>query len=99
MKKFYQLIKANYNKKVIKDYLAVSGSNIALQPIALLKSFFVAKYLGPSDYGLLKSIDLIRMLNKYGNLGFRQTANREVGDSIGKNNHLKTSYEKKKQVA
>ena len=43
----------------------------------------VAKYLGPADFGLLKSIELVQMLNKYGNLGFRLTANREVGNLIG----------------
>ena len=64
--------------------MAVAGSNLAVRPILLLKSFIVAKYLGPADYGLFKTIELIQMLNKYGNLGFRQTANREVGDLIGK---------------
>jgi len=70
-------------KKAVKDFFGVVGLNLALKPIVLLKSFMVAKYLGPSDYGILKSLELITLLNKYGNLGFNGAATREVGDAIG----------------
>ena len=78
-----------FKKKVVKDFLAVLFSNLALRPIQFLKSFIVAKYLGPTDYGLLKTIDLVQMLNKYGTLGFNTTASREVGNLLGKNDKAK----------
>ena len=49
----------------------------------LVKGIVVAKYLGPADYGLLKSIELIQMLNKYGSLGFNTALTREAGNAIG----------------
>lgn len=78
-----KLDKAFFKKKVVKDFIAMFSTDIALQPISVLKEFVVAKYLGPSDYGILKSLELIRMLNKYGSTGFNSTALREVGDTIG----------------
>jgi len=73
-------------KRVVRNYLAISGSEIALRPIQALKEYFVTKYLGPADYGLLKSIELIKMLNKYGSFGFKAAAAREIGDAHGKEN-------------
>ena len=78
-----------FKKKVVKDFAAIAGANLALRPIQLLKGFIVAKYLGPADYGLLKTIELIQLLNKYGSLGFNTTAAREVGNAIGDKNTQK----------
>ena len=75
-----------FNKKVVKDFTAIAGSNIILRPIQLIKGITVAKYLGPADYGLLKAIELIQMLNKYGSLGFNTAATREAGNAIGSKN-------------
>ena len=83
-----------FKKKVVKDFLAVLFSNLALRPIQFLKSFVVAKYLGPSDYGLLKTIELVQMLNKYGSLGFNTTASREVGNLLGENDRVKADIVK-----
>jgi O-antigen/teichoic acid export membrane protein len=77
------LIKSFFRKKVIKDLLSVAGFNFALKPIQIFRSFIVAKYLGPSEYGILASLQLIQMLNKYGNLGFNTTAGREAGHALG----------------
>ena len=65
-------------KRSIKDIAALSGANLALRPIQFIKSFLVAKYLGPADYGLLTGVNLIRQLSKFGNLGFKAVATREV---------------------
>lgn len=81
-----QLRKEHLHKKVVKDFLAVVGSNLAIKPILFLKGFIVAKYLGPGDYGILKTVELIQLLNKYGSLGFNMTAAREVGNAIGAKN-------------
>ncbi len=71
-------------KKVVKDFFAVTSTNIILQPIQVVKGFVVANFLGPADYGLLKSIELIQMLNKFGNLGFKTVAQREVANARSK---------------
>ena len=70
--------------KTLKDYLAIAGTNIILQPIQLIKSIVVAKFLGPDSFGILKSLELIQMLDKYGNLGFRAAAAREIGNAKGR---------------
>ena len=87
LNKVKQKINSNkYTKrKSIKDFSAIVGANIGLRPIQLIKSFIVAKYLGPADYGILQSTQLITMLNKFGNLGFTQVASREIGVLRGKN--------------
>ncbi len=57
-----------------------------------MRSYFVAKYLGPADYGLLQSIDLIQKLNKYGSLGLKPVAQREIGHAIGKEDYEQADY-------
>lgn len=73
-------------KKSTKDIFWMIGSNIAIKPLQVVKSFFVAKHLGPEHYGILKSVELIQMLNKFGNLGFNSTVIRNVGTKINQNN-------------
>ncbi len=62
--------------------------NLAIKPVTIFRGFIVANILGPADYGILKSIDLIQKLNKYGNLGFNYTAKREdvINMKVGLNN-------------
>ena len=85
IKKIFKIefYKRMYHKKVVRDFSAVVGLNFALKPIQFIKSFIVAKYLGPAEYGILASVQLIQMLDKYGNLGFKSTAKREVGNALG----------------
>lgn len=71
-------IREFFQKKAVKDFSAISGSDLALKPIGFLKSFLVAKYLQVADYGLLSGVNLVNDLAKYGNLGFRIVATREV---------------------
>lgn len=78
-------------KKVTKDFFWVVGFKLATKPVHFIRSFMVAKYLGPSEYGLLASLNLITLLNKYGNLGFNATARREIGNAIGDNNFKKVN--------
>ena len=65
--------------KSVKDISWMIGANILIKPFQVVKSFVVARYLGPEDYGILKSVELIQMLNKFGDLGFNSTVIREVG--------------------
>jgi len=83
--------KALFKKKTGRDFLAVVGSELALRPVQFLKGFVVAKYLGPADYGILKAVELIQMMNKYGTLGFRPAAAREIGNAIGKDDKEKAN--------
>lgn len=83
MKKTLKKIKNVTGKKVVKDYLSVAGANVLLQPIQIIKGFFVANVLGPADYGILKTVELVQMLNKFGNLGFKVVANREMSHALG----------------
>ena len=78
-----------FKSKSIKDYIAVVSSDWALKPLQFLKSFVVAKYLGPEQYGILKTAELVTMLNKFGNLGFNATAQREIGAANGKGDLLR----------
>ena len=66
------------NSKGLKDIISLSGVQILLRPLQFLKSFVVAKYLGPEVFGILKSVELISMLNKFGSLGFKPTIIRNV---------------------
>ena len=78
-----------FNKKVVKDFTSIVGANILLRPIQLIKGIVVAKFLGPADYGLLKTVELIQMLNKYGSLGFNTALTREAGNAIGNKDNEK----------
>ena len=72
-----------FKKKVVKDYLSVTGANVLLQPLNIIKGFVVAGVLGPENYGILKSIEIIPMLSKFGSLGFKAVANREISHALG----------------
>ncbi len=67
-----------FEKKSRRDLFAISASTLSNQIVGLFRGFFVAKFLGPTDYGILKATQLISMLDKYGSLGFRSVAKREV---------------------
>jgi O-antigen/teichoic acid export membrane protein len=81
--KYYKKITEELGKrKSLKDILSLTGVQLALRPLQILKSFVVAKYLGPETYGILKSVELIGMLNKFGSLGFRPTVIRNASTAI-----------------
>ena len=82
-------LKALYKKKFIRDISWMLSANILIKPFQIVKSYFVARYLGPEQYGILKSVELIQMLNKFGDLGFVNTAIRDSGELIGSKNKEK----------
>ena len=67
-----------FKNKSLFDVFYMVGSEISIKPLQLIKSIIVAKYLGPSSFGILKSVELIQMLNKFGSLGFKPTIIRNV---------------------
>ncbi len=78
-------------KKSFKDFISLVSVTFLMQPIAIIKNFIVAKYLGPADFGLIKSVELIQMMNKFGNLGFVSVAQREIGTANGQNDFVKAN--------
>src|SRR4030065_595370 len=86
-----QKIKETYTgllkKKTFKSFAAVSISSFALKPVGFLREFFIAKFLTPEYYGILKSLEMIQMLNKFGSLGFNATASREAGHLYGESQY------------
>lgn len=85
-------IKEIRQKKSFKDFSYLFLSNLALRPIQFVKGIIIAKYIDPSAYGLYRSGELILMLNKFGNLGFNSTAQREIGQARGENNIEKEKF-------
>lgn len=61
-----------------RNYKYVLGSGIIVSIVSALRGFFVAKILGPVDFGLLKGVQLVSDLSKYGNLGFSAVVSRDV---------------------
>lgn len=72
------MIKNLFKKKSAKDLSVIFSATFANQVIGIVRGFFVAKFLGPRDFGVLKAIQLITMLDKFGSLGFKAVAVREV---------------------
>ena len=64
--------------KSFRDYLAVFRATFVNQILGVLRGFVVAKFLGPADYGLMSSVRLISMLDKFGSLGLVPVVTREV---------------------
>ena len=86
MKKLLTKFKLSIENKSYLDIIYMISGNMLIKPFQLVKSFVVAKYLGPEEYGLLKSVELIQMLNKFGDLGFNSTVIRDVGSLKGDSN-------------
>ena len=84
MRKIITKIKSS---KSLRDIITLSGAQLALRPLQIAKSFVVAKYLGPEMFGILKSVELIGMLNKFGSLGFRPTVIRNASTAIAQGNY------------
>ena len=76
-------IKGLFERKYVRDIAWMISANIIIKPFQIIKSFFVAKFLGPEQYGILKSVELIQMLNKFGDLGFVSTVIRDAGELVG----------------
>ena len=86
LKKYIQKLKKS---KSISDIFKLGSAQILIRPFQILKSFIVARFLGPEVYGVLKSVEIIQMLNKFGNLGFNATVIRDGIPYITLNEKLK----------
>lgn len=79
-----------FKRKSVKDLYSVFSATLALQVINVARGLIVAKFLGPGHYGVLKGVQLISMLDKFGSLGFKMVATREI-------THLRGTQEKEKE--
>ena len=61
---FLNKITNKFSNKSFNDVLSMVGSQILINPLQMVKSFIVLKYINPEIYGILKSAELIKMLNK-----------------------------------
>ena len=71
-------------RKTIRDIGSLAAAEIGLRPIQVVQGLVVARFLGPTAFGLLKTVDLIRMLNKFGSLGFNAAVVRDASAALGR---------------
>lgn len=78
-------IVSQLKKKSVKDYFSVLSAKAGTQFVSIIKGLVVARYLGPEHFGILRGAELITMLEKFGNLGFKAVVTREIPYSRGAN--------------
>ena len=66
------------NKKNIKDTFALFSSSLVSRLFGLIAGVITARVLGPSDFGLLKIINHVPSLAKFGAIGLSGVVKREV---------------------
>jgi len=64
--------------KILQDTGYLFSSSIASRIISAIAGIVTARVLGPADYGLLKIINFIPSLAKFGSFGFGSVARREI---------------------
>ena len=74
---------------MLRSLVTLVRSNIIVSLLGLLQGFVVARFLGPAQYGLLKLLDMIPQLAKYGDLGFISVVRREIPFYQGAQDHEK----------
>ena len=72
--------------KSAKDYFLLFRAMFLNQGVGVLRGFLVAKFLGPADFGLVSSVRLISMFEKFGKMGLVPVVNREVSHLQGEGN-------------
>ena len=82
------------NEKIVKDTVYLLSSSLIGRIFSGIAGIITARVLGPEDFGLLKIINYIPSLAKYGSFGFSDVAKREIPHIRG----LKQSKEKEKII-
>ncbi len=75
--------------KIIKDTLIYSASTFFSKIFNFVRSIIVARFLGPSLYGLWNALSIILEYNRYTHLGVLNAMNREVPFYRGKKDYTK----------
>jgi O-antigen/teichoic acid export membrane protein len=77
------------NNPILKNASVVAISMFTTRLIGAAKSFFLAKYLGPSDYGIWVTAMIVTVLANIGHLGVLEAIVKEVSSLRGKKEHEK----------
>ena len=71
------------SRKIIQDTRYLFSSSIIAKALNAIAGILTARVLGPADYGLLKIINYIPSLAKFGSIGFTSVALREIPHARG----------------
>lgn len=64
--------------QLFKDIVGYSSSAVVAQGLGLISSFIVARWLGPSEYGILSIISLVLVYGAYFDLGILPAMGRDL---------------------
>jgi O-antigen/teichoic acid export membrane protein len=64
--------------KIIRDFLGYSASAIVSQALGLIAGFWVARLLGPSDFGVWNAVSLVLVYGAYLELGALSAMGRDL---------------------
>lgn len=76
-------------EKIVKDTLFYSSSTILSRFFGFIRSIIVARFLGPSLYGMWNALFIILEYSRYSSLGVLNAMNREIPFYRGKKEHEK----------
>lgn len=69
---------AGFGKKIVRDTASLITGSVWSRIMGIVAGFVVARVLGPTDFGILKIIDFVPSLAKFGSFGFDSVAQREI---------------------
>lgn len=76
-------------EKIVKDTLFYSFSTFLAKIFGFIRSIIVARFLGPSLYGMWSALSIVLEYSRYSSLGVLNAMNREVPFYRGKKNNAK----------
>ena len=85
-KKILSVIQFTLNTKfqIIRDIFGYSASGIVSQALGLIAGFWVARLLGPSDFGVWNAVSLVLVYGAYLELGALSAMGRDLPFYFGK---------------
>ena len=64
--------------KIIKDIIGYSSSSLISQALSLVVGFWVARILGPSDFGIWNAVSLVLVYGAYSEFGILSAMGRDL---------------------
>ena len=78
-------------ERIVKDTILFSATTFFAKTVGFIRSFIVARFLGPSLYGLWNALSIISEYSRYSHLGVLNAMNREVPFYRGKKDDAKVA--------
>ncbi|MFC1667061.1 oligosaccharide flippase family protein, partial [Candidatus Omnitrophota bacterium] len=78
-------------ERIVKDTFFYSISTFLAKCISVVRSIIVARFLGPSLYGLWNALSIVLEYSRYSSLGISNAMNREVPFYRGKGDNKKAT--------